>query len=389
MYFTVSDQAGSSAESYVRLFQHLKEVGRAGVFILHRGDTVSVPHTYFKVSCSLVDWLIHLLTYYPFFQELYILPLAGSDPKPSFIDQSSNYDRDVQNTLIGVFLTEKTKDSRPRSTPAVAPQIKTPAAVVGSLFSLPLSSPSFLVDLSPPADPQVASAQQAQLDGIASLIAALSKGSVPAAPAAPVAVVPVAAQVPAPVFSSSFNLASFLANSATTAPGPGANPLLPLLNLAPAHGAKVDAPYDPLEATSLPNVQHASSYAPSALAALQGPGFEPLYQPPQNPQHQPSRDDYGRQNDYRQGGGGHHDNHSGGYQDHRGGGGYLDQRGGGGGYNDRGYGGDRDRSSYHNNDRGSYHNNDRGYDRGYDRDFGRGGYPRGGRGGYPPRGRGW
>lgn len=49
MYFTVADTDEESFESYARLFTHLKEVQRAGVFHIHKGDAIGVSPTFFKV----------------------------------------------------------------------------------------------------------------------------------------------------------------------------------------------------------------------------------------------------------------------------------------------------------------------------------------------------
>lgn len=42
---------------------------------------------------------------------MYIFPLSATDPKPHFIDNNDKYDRDIYDTLVGVFVTDKTVHS--------------------------------------------------------------------------------------------------------------------------------------------------------------------------------------------------------------------------------------------------------------------------------------
>jgi len=73
------------------LFDHLRQINRGGVIFLEKGT-----RTYGMSSA--------------FFKEIYIFPLAASDHVPPFI-HDEEYDRDLKDTLIGVFLTDKDVDS--------------------------------------------------------------------------------------------------------------------------------------------------------------------------------------------------------------------------------------------------------------------------------------
>lgn len=56
MYFDTSEQSEQAKEDYRKLFKHLKDVKRAGVIELRAGDTIAVPHTYFKVLLRLLSF---------------------------------------------------------------------------------------------------------------------------------------------------------------------------------------------------------------------------------------------------------------------------------------------------------------------------------------------
>lgn len=88
VYFDVEEQYQSD---YKLLFDHLRQINRGGVISLEQGT-----RTYGMSSA--------------FFKEIYIFPLAASDRVPPFI-RDDEYDRDLKDTLIGVFLTDKDADA--------------------------------------------------------------------------------------------------------------------------------------------------------------------------------------------------------------------------------------------------------------------------------------
>lgn len=95
VYFDIfhenQNQESSQEEkkNYKILFQELRKKDRAGVIKIEKEKIIGV--------------------HWNFFKELYIFPLSASDPVPSFIN-SDEYDRDLEDMLIGVFITDKVKE---------------------------------------------------------------------------------------------------------------------------------------------------------------------------------------------------------------------------------------------------------------------------------------
>jgi len=75
--------------NYQALFQTFRSADRAAVVSIDKSSVIGVNASFFK--------------------ELYVFPLAASDPVPSFINDQ-DYDRDLEDMLIGVFLTDKEKE---------------------------------------------------------------------------------------------------------------------------------------------------------------------------------------------------------------------------------------------------------------------------------------
>jgi len=88
VYFEISDKGSEGdKKTYRKLFAHLKKINRGGVFAIRPDELIGVDSSFFK--------------------ELYIFPLGASDNVPPFL--GDEYDRDLEDMLIGIFLTNRSR----------------------------------------------------------------------------------------------------------------------------------------------------------------------------------------------------------------------------------------------------------------------------------------